>query len=353
MIKEAGLDWEVELVPAYYFVEQLDEETGDRDEFLDELTGAFVIRRKDTGRVIGYSWSPTSGFTVGHRYAPLQNHEMFAFGDALKSTGEVKWHTAGSLRGGRTVWALAKTEGQFSVQRRGGSSQAIEPYLMLGNGHDGQTSLWVQYTSVYVECWNTLQCAINRASTSFRVRHTDGLRDRVEEAREALGLAAQYHQEVADFSQILADSPFDASAFTGFAAQLLTDIDDEDEALEKVATAKGRTKCLYDDRGVVLARFFGHGKGSMGGVDALDALNAVTEWVDHYRGRDKLIVEVEQSIDDAKSSVTAAETRLKTLSDERSGLIHSLNEKALQSAWHGHGATLKKRAVTLLKKRLS
>ena len=42
---------------------------------------------------------------VGERYVPLQNEELFSFGDNILDGGG-RWETAGSIRGGRVVFGI-------------------------------------------------------------------------------------------------------------------------------------------------------------------------------------------------------------------------------------------------------
>ena len=95
-IAAASLDWTVEMVPVY----------------LDggiEIPGKRAAVRTDTGLVMN---------VMSDRYTPLQNVDAFAFFDAVVGAGEAIYHTAGSLQGGRKVWALARLPGDLKVTNR-------------------------------------------------------------------------------------------------------------------------------------------------------------------------------------------------------------------------------------------
>lgn len=262
----AGLDWKVEKAPL---------SDGDSN----VIPGVYGIRRLDTGRCF-------ERVAVGERYDPLQNAELFEFGESLRdaSGGELRWHTAGSLKAGRRVWALAQLAGSINVERRNGTMDVSAPFLLLSNAHDATGSIIIQHTSVRVVCWNTLSCALDHAQDQQRVRHTAGARDRLDEAARKLGYAVSYFERYAEFAQGLADKPMSPKDFGGFAAMLLTGKNDTESALRAIVDAKGRTKTTLERDAAQLYNNFVGGRGNHG-ADAYDALNAVTEFIDHQRGR--------------------------------------------------------------------
>jgi phage/plasmid-like protein (TIGR03299 family) len=58
---------------------------------------------------------------VTDRYKVVQNHEAFAFTDALLGEG-VRYETAGSLQEGRKIWLLAKLPDKYVME-----GERIEP----------------------------------------------------------------------------------------------------------------------------------------------------------------------------------------------------------------------------------
>lgn len=300
MIGAAGLGWMVEKRPVFY----------QRGEQFEAVPDRFTVCRSDTGASLGA--------TVSGRYEPFQNAELFAFGDALREAGDVRWHTAGSVKDGRRVWVLAQSAGQFEVKRRGGVSDRHAPFLLLTAGHDGAFGIRVQFTSVRVVCWNTLSAAVGEKDRAhFTARHTRNVRYRVADAREALELAASHFVAEVETLQGLADTPMDRAGFVEFACQILTGKDDPQEAGEVVQASEGRSRSMYERKGSELVQLFEHGKGNAG--DSLfDGLNAVTEFIDHQRGRVKVARTIEA------------------------------RAKGLDSAWYGAGAETKRRGLKLL-----
>ena len=77
-------------------------------------------------------------------------HEAFQFVDQLLGTSLI-FETAGSLHGGRRVWVLATLPEHVEV-----GSDAVRPYVLLMNSHDGSTAVIAATTPVRVVCMNTL-----------------------------------------------------------------------------------------------------------------------------------------------------------------------------------------------------
>jgi phage/plasmid-like protein (TIGR03299 family) len=148
-----------------------------------QVVGSHVANvRMDTNTVLGI---------VGKDWTPFQNDELAAFCEALHEEGNVKVESAGSIRGGQRVWFLLKGE-QFAIK----NNDEIFPYICVSNGFDGGTSLRCTPTTIRVVCSNTLHMVIPKREKTGRiaglreaayvVRHTGGLKARVEEARLAL-----------------------------------------------------------------------------------------------------------------------------------------------------------------------
>ena len=165
---QAGLDWKVEQTDVYAA-------SGER------ILGYKANIRDIDRSVLGI---------VGDRYKIVQNEEAFAFTDGLLGEG-VKYETAGSLAGGKIVWMLAKLPEKYII-----SGDAIEPYLVFCNSHDGSGAIRVAMTPVRVVCQNTLNLALKGASRVWSARHTGNVMSRMDEARETLQLANAYMSQL-------------------------------------------------------------------------------------------------------------------------------------------------------------
>jgi hypothetical protein len=155
-----------------------------------DLADQYATVRLDTCQPLG---------VVSSSYRIFQNRQAFDFMDELVGEKLAIYETAGALRGGRRVWMLARIPKELRV---GNTDDTILPYVLLANSHDGSLALRVIPTTVRVVCQNTLNLALSRAgSTGVTIRHLDSLEDRVQEAREHLGVFVdriEHFQEEAD-----------------------------------------------------------------------------------------------------------------------------------------------------------
>jgi phage/plasmid-like protein (TIGR03299 family) len=123
---------------------------------------------------------------VSDRYKVVQNHEAFAFTDALLGEG-VTYETAGSLHDGKKVWLLAKLSERYTIM-----DEQIEPYLVFHNSHDGGGSIRIAVTPIRVVCQNTLNLALSQAKRAWATIHVGDLANKMDEAHNTLALATRY-----------------------------------------------------------------------------------------------------------------------------------------------------------------
>lgn len=262
----AGLDWQVEL----HQVEAVLPD-GTRLAVPDRRA---VVRDTDR-RVLG---------TVGTGYTPLQNRDAFAIVEPLVAASEGVWETAGSLWGGRAVWALAKLPGEIVVRRPGGIEDPVKGYLLVTNRHDGTQAVQIKLTPIRVVCRNTLGQAL--VGGALNIRHTAGVAERVRDASEQLGLVNKLTADLAEaFNAMAAKALDERQALTYFRRTLRewatpAELTEEDAVREDVETPESLSRRLnkvldlYEaGRGAELSR------GTVWG-----AYNAVTELIDHETG---------------------------------------------------------------------
>jgi len=211
---------------------------------------------------------------VGAKYQPLQNTQAFSFLDSLVEDGSMRYHTAGSLRGGQRVWLLGKI-GEHEVV----PNDRVDQYLMLYNSHDGSSALRVLWTEVRVVCANTARMALSsaKASDGIAVRHTVNMDRKVAEAAKILGLAKSAAEVTADYHKRLAATAWTDTDFKAFLESLIPDR----ETLEKGQRNTRRENVRED----LFDLWNGKAIGSeIAGVEgtAWAAYNAVTEYVNHH-----------------------------------------------------------------------
>jgi phage/plasmid-like protein (TIGR03299 family) len=97
---------------------------------------------------------------------------------------------------------------------------AVRPFVLLMNSHDGSTALVAATTPVRVVCQNTLNWGLAAATQKFSVRHTDAVRHRVVEARRVLDISINYYEQFKRLGDQLACEPFSERQLHRVLAQL-------------------------------------------------------------------------------------------------------------------------------------
>lgn len=184
MLKAAGLDWTVDPVKLYA-------EVGN-----DRLpTGHSALVRSSDQRVID---------VITNDWNPCQNHEAFEFFNDFVAAGEMEMHTAGSLKDGEIVWALAKVKDSFELFN--GRDQ-VDAYLHFTNPHRYGQSIDVRFTPIRVVCNNTLTLSLNMKSKNMiKVSHRREFDP--EMAKEALGVAKHKLAQYKEMAQFLSQKRF-------------------------------------------------------------------------------------------------------------------------------------------------
>jgi phage/plasmid-like protein (TIGR03299 family) len=140
MLDKAGLNWTVEKVPTYIDFNGQKIPTED----------SALVRSSD-GKILS---------VVSGEWNPVQNETAFEFFNDFVMAGDMKMHTAGSLREGKNVWALAKVDNDFEIL--GGDK--VEPYLLFSNPHEYGKCIDIRFTAIRVVCNNTLTVALGGTS---------------------------------------------------------------------------------------------------------------------------------------------------------------------------------------------
>jgi phage/plasmid-like protein (TIGR03299 family) len=184
----AGLAWTVEQWP----IQTTDPGTLTAIDAPDHVANV----RTDTHAVLG---------VVGKRYHVFQNAEAFDFMDAIVGDRLAMFETAGSLRGGRRIWMLARIPTEY----RAGPDDLIKPYVLLVNSHDGSTALRMIPTTVRVVCQNTLNLALSHSARGegIAIPHRPSLDQRVHEARRRLGIVAARFDAFDEELHAMLDTP--------------------------------------------------------------------------------------------------------------------------------------------------
>jgi phage/plasmid-like protein (TIGR03299 family) len=212
---------------------------------------------------------------VGERYVPLQNEDLFAFGDNILDGGG-RWETAGSIKGGRQVFGSLALERE-TILDPSGVSDKVKTYLLINTSHDGSIAIQASITPVRVVCANTLNLALgakrNKIKQSFKIRHTQSASGRVQIARQALGLANAYMDSFDLMAHAMIQKEITAQQFNDIVLAAYP----KPESEKKIALTKWQNKIdLINDI------YTGEFNGMIAGT-AWGAFNSLTERLDWHR----------------------------------------------------------------------
>lgn len=172
-LRALGLDFEVEKRKVY---------THDPKGHRVTVPGWWANVRTDTEDVLGL---------VGDRHTIVQNRDALGLGNVLLDTGEALIESGWSLRNGRqTGVTLRIPSADISVPGDGGGF--LPMYLLIGNSHDGNSSVTGHIGPVRPACTNMIRLFERSAVSSFKLRHTSGIEGKIAAMKDALGITYRY-----------------------------------------------------------------------------------------------------------------------------------------------------------------
>lgn len=273
MMEAAGLDWSVTKQPMYYM-----DDLGE----MGEVPGKSALVRSSDNKVMDI---------VGSDWNPVQNAEAFDFFREFVDAGDMKMHTAGSLKDGKMVWALAKVNDGFTIKTDQGED-SVESYLLFSNPHQYGKSIDVRFTPIRVVCNNTLTLSLNQNVDQYvRVGHQRPFN--AEDAMATLGMAHQKLETYKEAAEYLCQKSYTTDQMLDYFNQVFPSASDRDSNKSREAQ-----EVMHTQAGASL------GEGTF-----WQLFNTVTYMTDHTLGRN-------------------ADTRL-------------------QSSWYGQNQNVKKKALEL------
>jgi len=275
----AGMDWTVNSSPTQFVA------NGNNQIY----AGQNVLYRSDNNYPLSI---------VSDRYNPVQPKEVLEFFRDLVDENGFKIHTAGTLQGGKKLWALAET-GKFAEVCKG---DGVGGFLLLSTSCDRTLATTARFTTVRVVCNNTLTAAVGRNQNTVSFSHISKF-DHLA-VKQKLGNAVESFGSFMLMAQVLQRQQMNSIQSSEFVKALVADVsqikDPEYDLTKNRAYRKILSLFDCEAKGLSLV---GHTKWGM--------LNAVTEYVDHHNP--------------SRSS-----------------------DSRLNSAWFGSGDRLKSKAVELL-----
>lgn len=206
---------------------------------------------------------------VSKRYKVVQPKDVLEFYRDLVSVGGFELETAGVLKGGKKLWALAKT-GQETLLP---GLDKVKAYLLLATSCDGSLATTAQYTSIRVVCNNTLNMAVGESKGAVRVPHSRVFDPVAVKQSLGLGMTA-WDQFMASIKE-MSKRPVNKFEALSYLVNVLGDpaLPLNDQPNQKSIQA-------------VYGLFSGGGKGSnlqSSAGTTWGLLNSVTEFIDHER----------------------------------------------------------------------
>lgn len=280
--KEAGMDWTAVATPMM----GAKQPEGAPAIHFPEYKG---IYRSDT-------LDPLS--VVGKDYNIVQPADMLEFFRDLTEGGGWHIHTAGTMRGGRKLWAMATCEdAKRFVKGAKLDRDAMVLNLLLATSLDGSMKTTAMLTPVRVVCANTLRMALAQGDGYAQVQLSHRSSFDADHIKSVLGVEAA-HESFDHFmeqARALADTPIDLTeardvllqVFKPSAAVAKTNMSWLTSTIAEIDSAPAE---VQDARSVgrILELFDGAGMGAEM-TTAVESrwglLNAVTQYVDHEMGR--------------------------------------------------------------------
>jgi len=253
MLKAAGLNWTVDPV-------ELFAEVGGKR----LATGHRALVRSTDQRVID---------VITDDWNPVQNSDAFEFFNDFVAHGDMSMETAGSLKDGKIVWALAKVKESFDLF---GGKDRVDAYLHFTNPHQYGQSIDVRFTPIRVVCNNTLTLSLNTKSKNMvKVSHRREFDP--DQVKEALGVAKQKLAKYKEMAEFLSQKRYNNENVVDYFKRIFP-----------VLTTKVDSKKLLSnsaERGLDIVKFDSQPGAEYGKGTFWELFNTVTYMTDHEIGR--------------------------------------------------------------------
>ncbi|CAB5220801.1 LGT_TIGR03299, phage/plasmid-like protein TIGR03299 [uncultured Caudovirales phage] len=247
MLKKAGLDWTVSKQPTYVKI--------NGEEVMTEQQA--LVRSSDNSILT----------MVSDDWKPVQNHEAFEFFNDFVMQGEMAMDTAGSLKQGRNVWALAKVKDSFEIL----GGDRVDSYLLFSNPHQYGRCIDIRFTPIRVVCNNTLTLSLAGSSDLMvRLNHRRSFDGDL--VRNTLGIASKKLGTYKDMAQFLSSKNFTSESVVSYLKDVFPSLTKKDNSVMS-RPATQAFEVLETQPGAE------YGKGTF-----WQAFNAVTYTTDHLLG---------------------------------------------------------------------
>jgi phage/plasmid-like protein (TIGR03299 family) len=267
----AGLDWTVEKAP-------LVADIGGQQV---EVPGKKALYRSDTGDVLS---------VMSNTYEIVQNADAFGFVDDILGGPDLRFTSGGSLNDGKRVWLGAVMDRDIYIG--GDVDEKIDPYIMFANSHDGTLAVSAWITPIRLACWNALTWSMKTAARSWKARHTKNVTGKFMDARQMLGIASRYFDDLEEIGNALIATQVSNWQMNKMVNDLLPmpggkRADEVEDGRAKTITLNRREAILECLKADDLANV----KGTAWGF-----VQAVADWDDHFRGAKSADVRTDRTL---------------------------------------------------------
>lgn len=153
----SGLNWKAQRAMVRYAIERGVAPENYRT-FGDSDDGQVVLFRSDTKAPLGI---------VSTGYNVVQPNDILEFWRDLTGAGGMELQTAGSLFGGRKLWALAKVGEAAIIDPR----NIVRKNLLIATALDGTMATIAKYVDTIVVCNNTMNSARGEKNETIKINH--------------------------------------------------------------------------------------------------------------------------------------------------------------------------------------
>lgn len=210
MMVAAGLNWDVNKVPTFIDV------NGERIQ-----TGQEALVRSTDNKILTQ---------VGPGWNPVQNQEAFDFFSEFVKAGDMVMDTAGSLKDGQIVWALADVKDGFSLF----NGDDVRGYLLFSNPHQYGKAIDIKFVMERVVCNNTLTVALHeKGQPAVRVNHRSVFD--AAKVKEILGLGHNKVEKFKEAAEFLGSKQYDRAQLERFFGKVFGESAREDKVLSRTA----------------------------------------------------------------------------------------------------------------------
>jgi len=251
-IQRSGMNWEINESAVHFKPNGIDEFQSYEDKK--------VLYRSDTKMPLS---------VVGEKYKVVQPREILEFYRDLTEVSGYVLETAGVIKGGKKIWALARSPQEAILK----GNDRVKNYLLLATACDGTLATTATPTSIRVVCSNTLAFAINGAANAIKVPHSTLFNPQA--VKKQLGVAVSHWDNFMYQMKQLSDRKVKNQESLDFFEQVFNE-DNQPFKQKRNERAIKAAQSLFE----------GKGKGALlqsSQSTAWGLLNAITEYVDHER----------------------------------------------------------------------